>query len=231
MPATRMVSTSAWVTSSRPAYARHHRDTCDGFRVACSARHPAFVWSLYDKQLTVRKMLESRAMLRTLLTTAVLFCASLAHAGGVYQQAEDFIAESFDGDTPEAKVIWLKGELKTKIESILQHKYKGFRIRYWQRDKRTAWVLDEIGKEKPITTGFVINDGRIELVRILVFRESRGWEVRHDFFTEQFDDSRLTEQDQLSNQIDNVSGATLSVRAVTKLARIALLLHATVNTP
>ena len=94
---------------------------------------------------------------------------------------------------------------------------------------RTAWILEEVGKEKPITAGIVINNEKIELVKVLVFRESRGWEVRHDFFTNQFKQIALKPDHQLDKSIDNISGATLSVRAVSKLARIALLLDKKVH--
>ncbi len=159
----------------------------------------------------------------------LLLLSAHALAGGVYQEPDAFIAEVFTDNPPKAAVIWPDTELKAQIKDILGHDYKGLRIRYWKQDKRTAWVLDEIGKDKPITTGFVINNGRIELVRVLIFRESRGWEIRHAFFTDQFDKASLNKDRQLDRTIDNISGATLSVRAVTKLARVALLLDQAVQ--
>jgi hypothetical protein len=60
---------------------------------------------------------------------------------------------------------------------------------------------------------------------VLIFRESRGWEVRHDFFTDQFKGVTLNDDRELDLPIDNISGATLSVRALTRLARLALYLH------
>ena len=152
-----------------------------------------------------------------------------AFAGGVYQEPDAFIAEVFAENPPKAEVIWPTNELKAQIKDVLGHDYKGLRIRYWKQDKTTAWILDEIGKDKPITTGFVINNGRIERVRVLIFRESRGWEIRHAFFTDQFDNAALNKDMELDRTIDNISGATLSVRAVTKLARVALLLDQAVN--
>lgn len=164
----------------------------------------------------------------TFKTTALLLICLLASpvtvAGGVYQQPDAFINQVFDNKPPKAEVLWLNKDLKSQIIKILDHKYKGLRVRYWQQAKKTAWVLDEIGKEKPITAGIVVNNGRIEQVKILIFRESRGWEIRHDFFTEQFKQATLKDKQQLDKTIDNISGATLSVRAVKKLARIALLL-------
>ncbi len=164
-------------------------------------------------------------MLKTCLLSLLLLFTTLANAGGVYMEPDVFIKQVFNGKPPKPQVIWLDKDLKTKVEKFLQHKYNGFRIRYWREGKRTAWILDEIGKDKPITTGIVVNDGSIEQIRVLVFRESRGWEVRHAFFTSQFDNAKLTREDELSTTIDNISGATLSVRALVKQAKIALLLH------
>lgn len=166
--------------------------------------------------------------LKTTLLLISLLTAQFAMAGGVYQKPDEFINQVFENNPPKAEVLWLDKDLKKQMADILSHNYRGLRIRYWQQDnatdKKSAWILDEIGKEKPITTGIVVNNGQIELVKVLVFRESRGWEVRHDFFTDQFKLAKLKNTTQLDRHIDNISGATLSVRAVSKLARIALLL-------
>lgn len=143
----------------------------------------------------------------------------------VYQEPRDFIDQAFAGQPPETDKIWLTGDLKTSIRDILGHDMGVLRLRYWKRDNRTAWILEEIGKERPITTGFVVEGNRIEQVKILIFRESRGWEVRYPFFTDQFKDATLVDEDRLDRHIDGISGATLSVNAITSLARVALLLH------
>ena len=155
--------------------------------------------------------------------------ATGALAGGVYQEPDAFIAEVFSGKPPKPEVIWPDKALKAQIKDILGHDYKSLRIRYWKHGKRTAWILDEVGKDKPITTGIVIHNGRLERVRVLIFRESRGWEVRHAFFTDQFNNAALDKDMQLDRTTDNISGATLSVRAVTRLSRVALLLDQAVN--
>jgi len=153
---------------------------------------------------------------------------ALAHAA-VYQEPADFVNESFHGKPPSPNALWLTPELKAQMEEILGHPPAGMRVRYWQDKERTTWVLDEIGKERPITTGIVIKQETIERVRVLIFRESRGWEVRHDFFTDQFRGASMNAKGSLDRNIDGISGATLSVRAVEKLARVALLLDQTVN--
>ena len=143
----------------------------------------------------------------------------------VYQEPEDFIKEVFAGVTPEVQRLWLKKDLKQKVHSILGHDPGLLRLRYWHDNQRTAWILEEIGKTEPITLGFVINRGVIELTRVLIFRESRGWEIRHPFFTDQYINAGLNSDLELNQQIDGISGATLSVAAANKLARLALLLH------
>ncbi len=154
-------------------------------------------------------------------------------AGGVYQEPADFIKQVFNDNPPKPSVLWLKKDLKKQLSDILDHKYKGMRVRYWKQandaSRKTVWVLEETGKDKLITTGIVINNGKIEQVKVLIFRESRGWEVRHDFFTDQFRQVTLTKDNQLNQHIDNISGATLSVRAIKKLAQIALLLDKTIS--
>ena len=155
----------------------------------------------------------------------VLLLLSAACTADEYQTQEDFLLEVFAGSTPKPGVIWLKGDVKKTTSDILGHAYPGLRIRYWGEGTRTAWILEEIGKVKPITVGLVANDDGLEKVRVLAFRESRGWEVRYPFFTDQFGGVGLTADHDLDRHIDGISGATLSVRALKKLARMALFLH------
>lgn len=146
-------------------------------------------------------------------------------AAEIYEAPEAFLAKVFDGGVPQPSTLWLNAEQKQQIRALLGHDLAALRIRYWGHDQRTAWILEEIGKERPITTGIVVNNGEIERVQVLIFRESRGWEVRYPFFTEQFQGLELTGSGELSGRIDGISGATLSVSAVSRLAKVALYLH------
>jgi len=162
--------------------------------------------------------------------TCLVIITVNSYAKGTYQQPDKFVSEAFS-QSVEPQVIWIKGELGNQIEKILQHKYYARRIRYWQHESRSVWVLEEIGKKKPITVGIIIDDNRISLLKVLVFRETRGWEVRYPFFTKQFNQLTLKNDNSLSETIDGISGATLSVRALDKLARIALLLNRNIYKP
>lgn len=154
-----------------------------------------------------------------------LFSAVPAFARGEYEQPDVFVRNAFNGKPPAAKMLWLDAAMQKRAAEILGHPYSALRVRYWGVPGRTAWVLDEIGKDEPITVGIIVNRGKLELVKVLIFRESRGDEVRHPFFTDQFTGARLSDGHVLDKPIDGISGATLSVRALNKLARLALYFH------
>lgn len=160
----------------------------------------------------------------------VLFSHVSVAAKGVYQTPAAFISDSFIGITPQAKVLWLTKEDKVVVAQILQHKFNRMRIRYWQVDNQTVWILNEIGKEKPITMGVHVKSNYINHFKVLTYRESRGDEVRHEFFSQQFLNATLNKDNQLSQNVDGITGATLSVRATKKVARLALWLHKKVTT-
>jgi hypothetical protein len=162
--------------------------------------------------------------MRLLLMLACLLPPAVA-AEQTYQQPDAFVAETFAGNAPEPSVLWITGTLRDQAGAILGHPPGALRTRYWRKNRRTAWVLEETGKEEPITVGLVVQDGQLEAIKVLVYRESRGWEIRHDFFTRQFSRARLRDDSQLDRHIDGITGATLSVNAMRRLARLALLYH------
>lgn len=164
------------------------------------------------------------------MALSVLFITGLAFAGpageaGRYVETDEYLRNVFPAEVPAVKTLWVAGDLREGVERTLGHRFAALRVRYWFDGARSAWVLDEIGKELPITIGVSVSGGAIQNVRVLEFRESRGWEVRYPFFTDQFVDARLGPNERLDRRIDGITGATMSVDAVTRIARIALLMH------
>jgi hypothetical protein len=155
-----------------------------------------------------------------LISTPVSFAAS------VYETQAEFLARAFADSPPEPALTWLSGERKTQVRQLLGHDYPALRLRYWCREQRSAWVLEEIGKELPITVGIIIDADHISSLRVLTYRENRGGEVVAPAFTEQFNGAALGGNNTLDTAIDGITGATLSVQALTRLARMALYLHA-----
>ncbi len=160
----------------------------------------------------------------TMLAVA-LFLPALAPAASVYETQTEFLSRAFSGSPPGPGITWLSGERKVTVRELLGHDYPALRLRYWCRAGRSAWVLNEIGKELPITVGVVIERDYINSLRVLTYRENRGGEVATPAFTDQFSRVALEDGGALDANIDGISGATLSVKALTRLARVALFLH------
>lgn len=149
----------------------------------------------------------------------------------VFEKPQEFVSRHFSHSPPPSSFIYPDAGLRKQIRAILHHDYSKFRIRYWAKDGLTVWLLEEIGKELPITLGFAVNDGRLMTVRVLIFRENRGWEIKYDSFTKQFVGAKLTKSHKLGRNIDGITGATMSVRATVRLARLALLLDQAISGP
>jgi len=86
-----------------------------------------------------------------------------------------------------------------------------------------AVICEEIGKHRPIT--FIVGvtlDGRVKDAALMMYREPQGDEVRHRGFLAQFAGKTLSNPIMQHQDIRNVSGATLSVRAMARGVRKAL---------
>lgn len=172
--------------------------------------------------ISSKSKLRARCALYAGLLVGVL--AYSAQAEDVYQDPRAFLEETFNGSVPAPRKLWVTSTLKRDIKAIMGHDLGALRIRYWASGERTAWLLDDIGKEQPITTGLIVDAHQLTEVRVLIYRESRGWEVKYPAFTDQFHGAQLKQDLALDRSIDGVSGATLSVQALVRLARLALLL-------
>ncbi|PKO46219.1 MAG: FMN-binding protein [Betaproteobacteria bacterium HGW-Betaproteobacteria-22] len=156
------------------------------------------------------------------LLLLVMIFASNLQAAEQYLKPEQFLAEAFADSTPKQQVFWVTRDIAKQAEKILGHAPNQLRQRYWKVDGKTAWIFDEIGKEEPITAGFVVSEGKIVLARVLTYRESRGGEVRYTAFLKQYLGAELQEDQHLNRNIDGISGATLSVNAMNRMVRLAL---------
>ena len=160
------------------------------------------------------------------LILALPLLMPVAAMAETYLTPEQFVQTAFGATklktAPTVEILWLTKDVATQVENILGHSSKQARLKFWKAGLQTAWILDEIGKEEPITAGFVVENGKILQVSILAYRESRGGEVRHANFLKQYQGASLQQDAQLNKTIDGISGATLSVRAVGRMARLAL---------
>lgn len=163
------------------------------------------------------------------LMAAIVTMAAFSVSAEQYVGRDEFLNLAFSGEPSSMETLWITEEYRRAARTAVGIAPAGLRMRYWRCGERTAWILEEIGKEKPITVGVAITGHKIERVEVLAFRESRGGEVRYPFFTEQFVGLGLRDDGYLSGPVDGITGATLSVRAVDRVARLALWLDAQVS--
>lgn len=89
-----------------------------------------------------------------------------------------------------------------------------------------AVIDNEIGKTEPITFITAMSPrGIITGVEVLVYRESHGSEVRDKAFVKQFAGKKEGDPIRVGQDIRNISGATLSARALAVGAKRAVALR------
>ena len=117
---------------------------------------------------------------------------------------------------------FLSEEQRRQLESasglrFRESSYDFFIVEHQEKLAGYALVLDEIGKSEPIT--FMVGmtpEGKVMDVTIMIFRESRGWEVKEPRFLHQFHNKRASDPVQIDRDLINYSGATLSSRAIAR---------------
>ena len=138
----------------------------------------------------------------------------------VYLTKKQALEKSFPGaDEVVKEKTWLTEEQGEKIAELSQQKINDKRLTWYVGKKAGKpmgymWIDNVIGKSYPITYMVVLNvDGSVRDVEIMVYREPRGWEVRYPSFLDQFL-GRNSDSD--FREINSITGATLSVRGITK---------------
>lgn len=144
----------------------------------------------------------------------------------VFQKPDAFLAEAF-GSAPPPKLLVLDAATQSRVAAVFGRSYPQTQIRYWRANGRSAWILDDLGKAgyQLTTSGFVVKDKAIDFARVLIYRESRGEQVGEASFLKKFTGSKLAGA-KIDKSIDNISGATLSVKMMERMAAAALVLDA-----
>ncbi|MBT3939850.1 MAG: FMN-binding protein [Pelagibacterales bacterium] len=154
----------------------------------------------------------------------IAFCYNASAEDGLISK-EQFIEKAFGKKDVSKGRLRFKEEVKKTAQKIMGSKYKKVLMRYWIEGNRTAWILNRIGKVKPITAGFIIDNCKIVSVHVLVYRESHGWEIKYPSFRDQFKGIGMRNEYKLDKSIDGISGATLSVNSMRIMASLALAMH------
>ena len=127
-------------------------------------------------------------------------------------------------------VIKLSPEKKALIEERIGWKFpeESFEVYIGETGAQIdgyALVQNTIGKHKPMTYMVgVDNKGRVSDIELLVFRESRGSEIRQKRFNTQYEGKTVLDPIRINKDIINISGATMSVRSMSAGIKRVLVL-------
>ena len=139
----------------------------------------------------------------------------------VYLTQEQALKKAF----PDADTLWQEVWTPTQQERRRIERRLGWRlgeidftIFQGQKNNRHqgyAIITNQIGLYKPIT--FIVHvkkDGRVGGVWIMIYRESRGGQIKRQRFLTQYKNKKTDSHIRLNRDIVGISGATLSVRAL-----------------
>jgi Na+-translocating ferredoxin:NAD+ oxidoreductase RnfG subunit len=127
-------------------------------------------------------------------------------------------------------VITLDREKKSLIEERIGWKFpeESFEVYIGETGGQIdgyAVVQNTIGKHKPMTYMVgVDNEGSVSNVELLVFRESRGSDVRKKRFNAQYEGKTVLDPVRINKDITNITGATMSVRSMSAGIKRVLVL-------
>jgi hypothetical protein len=133
----------------------------------------------------------------------------------VYLTPAQALALAFPGETYAEETVRLTPAQKTAAEKRLGWRLKNDPLTVYRAPSGYAVIADETGKFKPIT--FLVKAGSdfsVQRVDVMVYREERGGDVRTARFLRQFDGKTPESPLRPGRDVSNITGATLSVRAL-----------------
>jgi Na+-transporting NADH:ubiquinone oxidoreductase subunit NqrC len=148
------------------------------------------------------------------------------------EQAQKIMFPAADKFT--ATTILLTAQQKKQIETSSGVNVRVNDIKAWQSSqsgKVLGWfLLDEVyGKHEYITYSLAIGlDGLVTGIEILDYRETHGGEVKNPKWRAQFTGKKAGDTLKLDEDIQNISGATLSCKHLTDGVKRLLATYATV---
>jgi Na+-translocating ferredoxin:NAD+ oxidoreductase RnfG subunit len=129
-----------------------------------------------------------------------------------------------------AEELRLTQEQKARIQDRIGWKFPEESFRAFKAETNGkvdgyAVIQETIGKHRPITYMVgVTPEGRVSDIEILVYRESKGSEVRMKRFNSQYEGKTPLDPIRINKDIINITGATMSVRSVSAGVKRALVL-------
>jgi Na+-translocating ferredoxin:NAD+ oxidoreductase RnfG subunit len=142
---------------------------------------------------------------------------STAAYGTTYLSLEQAQAAIFPGAQLTAAFVTLTKEQASAIEKKSGVNVRKNEVRLWKSSDGGYFIVDEVvGKHEFFTIAVGLNaDSSVKQIEVMDYKESYGYEVRNEAWRKQFTGKTSTAHLKLTDDIKNISGATLSCRHVT----------------
>lgn len=170
---------------------------------------------------------------KKILTTFIfLFAAAVIFPQEIKQSIAEAINKTFEENvTIVYDKYTVPQKLKNQIETKVKQKFYNeslyiIKIKNSNNLKAVALLDNVLGKELPITFLVIFNrDGSILKTEIVKYREPYGGAVQTENWTSQFTGKDINSGFKVGQDIDGISGATISVKSVTKGVKKLTLLY------
>jgi hypothetical protein len=166
--------------------------------------------------------------MKNIIKTLLLIIATISTSAFSEEIADKnrFLMSGLDvKELPGHSYIIINEDIQDNIKKILKDTYHLPIIKYWKAGNKVGFILEAIGKHEFITTGYIVENNKIIDAKVLVYRENYGYEIEHDYFLDQIRGNSVKKNGKLVKSIANISGATLSVKAMRKLSKLSLYLY------
>jgi Na+-translocating ferredoxin:NAD+ oxidoreductase RnfG subunit len=167
-------------------------------------------------------MIKFTNYLNRVVICSILFI-SASFAGEIRDKAEQIIADNY---SDSAEIITYKlsinKSLKSSSEKFAQQRFFSNFVYYYEIMEKNETigfaVLDNVlGKVKPITFLVILDsDLSVKSVDIIKYREQYGGAIEKREWLDQFSSKNIESELKVNNDVDGISGATISVKAVIK---------------
>ena len=164
-----------------------------------------------------------------LIPAAALTISVPAHAT-VYLTVEQAQALMFPGEALTQDFRTLTDAQVSAIEDASDTNVRDETLRAWKASGGGWFIVDQVvGKHEFIPIALALDaNGAVKDIEILEYRESYGGEVRNPKWRAQFTGKQNGATLQLTEDIQNISGATLSSKHITDGVRRLLATYAIV---
>jgi len=138
-----------------------------------------------------------------------------------YLSVEQAQALLLPGETLRKVPVRLTSEQKKQIQRASDQRVRHLDLEAWRAANGDWFLVDEvIGKHEFITWAIALDStGAVKGLEVLSYRETYGYEIRRPEWRAQFHGKTVSAPVEIDEDIENISGATLSCVHITNGVR------------